>query len=1066
MIRSVLSIACLVILFQLPVYTQVPYAQLESEVFSLISAYQDSAQAVNMDMLERVTAQVENRADTPGLTTFERFTLPYYAGYLHYIAGLIPDKANAERQTSFSTAREWFERAASSYVDSLQMPEQRVYADYMQGWCGLREYSLAPGEQRYPLLQAAITGFGELLNRDYAGFLTEHVRFLRGYSSYLIALSEFHAMRTDSAGLSRAIRDFSRIRMETESLYPLARFFAAGSHYLRAQYSGLHRLRGNSISNAQRDSARSDLQTARTILNNLAISDTLGDPARTGYNLTRIQDHVLQGSPIPPDDLILSDMRSGERLLLRRYAGFLNFLQPGGEPGSVQDNANPELKFWTGVQRYITALTREGDIGSAGTLEALLTGISYQGWRTGHLQALGGLYAMELSVIQGNPRRPETGDQGLLLPSHSKRRAFLGGYLTLREQLSEEGFDIWLMEDVQLLVDNVPEILEQQVQAIFGEDEMIDQWGHYLLTLGQKNESLYPAAYLLFEYLQRQGYQTQKMYLLKAYCEYKLGDSDAVLSLLNQERITGFDRGNEVEAIYFRAMAYRQITGLRFAPEVQSELEKIQEVHPYAGYAIAYEMNPEDIDRELLNIVGTQACGDDRFADLCEAAREIGYDQVPAPPEVVVGDAGVRFEELQDLMDDYLERERRYLMAYWQVFSRPFPELRPAVSALEDCPVIGPREFYLDNTLDVTLSLGADGYRKQIALSTESGECRILETTADEITLETLPLRSYQIQIARDGAYPVIESRKFTADNQSVDLSGGYREAVQIEGESRQAAVASIDALLVDYVDDYYLVEQGDPRALRIRSIRGTNWETLSDAGESYAALTRVGDTYYALESSAKTVMRFTEGGNSLESVRGFAGGPVNRPVDIAGYERYLFVVNAGDNTIARYNVNSGEWRVSSPFSDGRLQSATVIGDRLFVSDWKANVIYSGDVSLGSFQEVSGIDDARADGMIAPGKLSVVEGGLLVVSDPLANALFLFHQSGVYLGTMDHDDFALPGPVRLSEEGARLLIGQENGYRSYPLVSDPTYRFTPQCDTTGAPARLSISGASRFCLPE
>ena len=1064
--KSILPVILCIAVLSTVVQSQTAFHEIDSGVHQVIVSSVKSPGALDTDRVNALLAQVGDRAELTGLQPIEKFLLPYYAGYLHYISGLTGSRPNAERDSSFILAREWFARSVTEYPESLEMPRSHSFAEYMQGWTLLRRYLLNPGRENVPLLHDAVTLFGELLQSENAGFLSRDIRFLRGLSSYLIATESFSSFQADSLNLDRAIRDFSEIQSKSGGLSELSKFYAALAHYQRARYAGIDRLRGRQLTESRLNSARADFRTAGSLLNQLAVTDTLGLLATAGYNLSLLQGSILRTSENQRVELFLNDLDTGLRTLFEGYAGFLYYLRTGRILGVGEKQVGTEAGYWDGIRRYLTTLTGDGSAGSVRTTQSLLTGINTDERRSRYLKSLGQVYSRELEFIQGNTVETDEVDGSSLLANHSKRNVFINGYMTLREELSREGFDIWLLEDVDLLVDNVPEIMAEKIESLFGDPEVINQFAHYLLTMAERNRSLYPTAYMLFEYLDLQGYHVQEMTLLKAFCEYQMGRFQTVLALLDTETLSGFVQGNRSEAIYYRAMAQRQITGLRFAPEVVAEFERIKNHHPYAGYAMAYEMNPEDIDQDLLDIVGTQACADPRFTDLCQAAGEIGYVEVDTPPEVQVGEKGVRFERLQNLMEEYIAEEREYLSSFWQVFSLSLPAVLPAESISRECDLPGPREFYLKNSVDVHFTLGYEGFSKEISVFPEVGECQTLTSTAGAITVSLLPLRNYRIVVSKAGSYPVVDEREFTTNNQTWNLSDRYHTAVEISGESRLVPERAIETLVRDFADDYYLIEQSEPRAVRVGKVGGSGIDYLSGIRDAYSAITRVGQNYYVIEGATGEIRRFSDEVIDPKPVAGETEKHLNNPVDLTGYGDYLFVVNAGNNTIARLNVNSGNWSVSSPLTAGRLGSLTVLDGSLFISDWQENTIYAGDLSLDSFAELQSVEAAREDGMIAPGNLSSGTGDFLVLSDPRANALFLFYGTGEYLGRWDHPDFTLPGPVDFSPERNRLLIGQADGFRVYPLSPNPDYHFSASCDEPGSPDRAPFTARSWFCVPE
>lgn len=1053
-LRNFLLIVGAILLIPAPrAHAQTIYERLENRVMDSVNQFRSDPKSLNPNSVQSLIDSLENYTPQEAI---ERFTIPYYSGYLHYILAL--------RQNSAATldrARQKFEDAYQSYDDAIQLPERKVFARYVKGWCTLRKFLLSPNLNAVNHLVSAHDEFEDVRKENHATKLRNDIHFLKGLCNFLFCYEKFKNRDIDESKLESAIADFERVPEGQGDLSHLSQFYAAAARYLRAQYRILtYLLQGQPIPT----DTRSDLESAQKIFNKLTAENNWKSPAILADDLSRLQAATLSASPPRPENLILSGM-TGELInLLTEYAYALNFFRTDENLGDASGaGAESERIFWKDLKSYLLFLANS-------TPPPAFQNVQVSDWRSPYLSATAAFYRREIAVL--NNRTPDSSpDSLLLMPFHRERNWFLEIYSRLKNELrrSETGYELSRFsgsDGVRELVGD--EFIMNQVNQFYrnnfqNNNDRVFRFANYLLTLAEKNDRLYPVAYLSYEYLRRRNYQPQEMTLLKAYCEYQFGDYNQVTTLLSDAVIGGFDAPMKNEAIYYRAMAYHKIS--EWSNQMIADLERIKNSHPYAGYKLGWERDVNDPDCNLLNQVYTQSRGDARFAKITKACEDIvqqgrcTFTLVSTPPAIIVGDDDVRFEYLNESLDRFRAAERQFLSHLWQVFSLPILRPMPGLDVAKNCPILGPKEFDLEQEINVHLVLGHDGYPKQVVMFSENTG-RLIDTTITEARLRVpaLALRPYTIMVGIKGYFPAVIETSFKRNEETITVP--YNEAKLV---SRDGA-SEVRGLTVDKAGGFYLASRNGESGVRIYDGGGG---PLSDSEGNYHAMTAIGENYYVVDRSLNKIRVFNKDRKKLEELPNFDESLLHRPSDIAAINNELFIANSGNNSVVKYNVENGATQTYKLNGLGKIEGLAVLPGKVFLTDWLNNSIYSSNQDFSEIKEFPCIEQARDDGMIAPGRISVVDDNHIIVSDVLANKLFLFHRSGVLI-----EAFALASEVYLPSivtmTTTKLSVCHGAGVSEYPLQPNTTFsKELPRCKNgdPDAPRRTSsVSGASRFCF--
>lgn len=1051
-LRNFLLIAGASLLIPAPrAYAQTIYERLENRVMDSVNQFRSDPKSLNLNSAQSLIDSLENYATQEAI---ERFTIPYYSGYLHYILAL--------RQNStaiLERARQKFEIAYQSYDDAIQLPERKVFARYMMAWCTFRKFLLSPNLNSINHLAFAHDEFEEVRKENHATKLRNDIYFLKGLCNFLFCYEKFKNREIDEPKLESAIADFERVSEGQGDLSHLSQFYAAAARYLRAQYRILtYLLRGQPIPT----DTQNDLEAAQKIFNQLTAEDNWKSPAILADDLSRLQAGIQSGSTPRPENLILSGM-SAERInLLTEYSYALNFFATDQNQGDA--NGAGERMFWNDLKSYLLYLDNQSP-------PPPFQNIQISDWRAPYLAATAAFYRREIAVL--NNQNPEPPPESLLLmPFHRQRNGFVEIYSRLKKELkrSETGYELskfsgsdgvrGLVGDEYIMNNNVNQFYRNNFQ---NDNDQVFDFANYLLTLAKKNDRLYPVAYLSFEYLWRRNYQRSKMTLLKAYCEYQFGDYNETVSLLSDAVIGGFDAPIKNEAIYYRAMAYDKIS--EWSSQMIADLERIKNSHPYAGYKLGWERDVNDPDCNLLNQVYTQSRGDARFAKITKAFEDIvqqgrcTFPLVSTPPAIIVGDDDVRFEYLNESLDRFRTAERQFLYHFWQVFSLPILRPLPGLEVAENCPILGPTEFDLEQEINVHLVLGHDGYSKHVVLFSENTG-HLIDTTITEARLlvPALALRQYTIMVGIKGYFPAVIETAFKRNEETITVP--YDEAKLVSRDG----VSDVRGLTVDMEEGFYLASRNGESGVRIYD---GGREPLSDSEGNYHAMTSIGENYYIVDRSLNKIRVFNKDRKKLEELPNFDESLLDSPSDIVATGNELFIANSGNTSVVKYNVENGTTQTYKLSGLGKIEGLAVLPGKVFLTDWLNNSIYSSNLDFSKVKEFPCLEGAREEGMIAPGRISVVDDDHIIVSDVLANKLFLFHRSGVLIESFAlASDVYLPSMITMTK--TKLSVCHGTGISEYPLQPNATFsKELPRCKN-GDPAAprpmSSVSGASRFCF--
>ncbi|MCG8606599.1 hypothetical protein MJD09_16650, partial [bacterium] len=730
-----------------------------------------------------------------------------------------------------------------------------------------------------------------------AQFMVDDVHFLRGFSQYLIASERFERLELDSGALGVAKTSFASVSDLDDQLYKISRLYLAASHFLSARYWALGQLTADESVAVNRDSAMTNASKAEGIFNTLA---EFGAMANFDYYMSSRYSSVIDKFDLGTgptlfnrSQLEFSGVDNAHRTLLQAYSHFLNYLSSGdlsGRPEGAGDAS--ESRFWQNLADYLIYLSGDGE--QPIDLTSLFTDLQIKDWRADYLTVLHAFYSNESRVLAGS-LSPASVDTLFLMPFHRKR----AGYLQILGRLQQE-LDVLNLQSVKELIRSSPGAVAASFQASFGtidNQKRRDVYGfaNYLLTLAEKNQNLYAAAYLAYEFLNRIGYLKEKTTLLKAYCEYRwYGKSEQenqdALSLLSDENISTFSNNHRAEAIYYRAMFYRKIDGPQYSSRVVQEMQRIQDNHPYAGYGLGYERF-RTVDVDLMNKVYTQVCKqEDSLEELCDACTNItGYDpEEISAPEVHIGDPDVRFENLTNLRRGFVLAEKKFLVDYWQVFSSPMQIAVPDTNKQLTCNIAGPREFYIGNRIKVNLTLGKPDTLKQVTVSSKAEGCRTLSTTDVTQSLDVYALRSYNIVVATQGQYPARRDIRFTTNEETVRIR--YEDALDPSGALLERDGSEIR---VDTEDDFFIASRDNSNSLKLYKTSG---KAVSNGLANYSALAFVRDRHYVLDRLSNQLWKMNEDGQ-LSKIDRFDESLLDKPSDLTGFNGHLVIANSGNNT-------------------------------------------------------------------------------------------------------------------------------------------------------------------------
>ena len=1052
------------------------YQELEDSFLRLVTQYRTEPGSLTASDLDELAAQMDDYLSrrASNLAPIERFTLPYYKGYLAYIKALLEPEP-PERRRLLRVARNEFAGAVDQYDPAVQLPDKRAFARYMQGWCELRAFLAAPAPEDSVYLNRATRIFQSLLTQAEAAFIRPDVTFLLGLCAYLRAVEEYKQARVNQDRTNAAINFFAKDTSGAQDLHKLSKLYLAATKYLRGQQAGLTAVWQKEPDLTRGAVGLTDFQGARTILyrdllENLTASDPFLLLVEFGSSLSYLQESSLEKRRIETTNVPLEGLDSPSREVLRMYMRLLALLQ--GEIQNIQDSrpTSGEAAFWWDLLKYQAYLQDERGI--VRVPGHFFTSPAVEDWRAPYLTSLARFYRSEWNVLENRFEIAiSPADTVYLPPFYRLRSKHLERLVELKRLFDNAAYDIATRQGFRDLLQFEPNLISRHFGRVFSqvpEREVLD-FGRYLLALAGKNGRLYYPAYLSFEYLKQRNLgqvalNKTDLEFLQAFCELQVKEATAVLQRFSEARVNNLSPTYRNEAIYYRAIASRLLAGDLYSDAEIAELEKIERHHPEAGYIIAYKQNVLSVDEELLNIVCTQACEDreERFAEICAACNspQIEFTPVENPPEIIVGNDAIRYERLLSLKSEFLKREREFIRAYWQAYSSPLL-LATLGEGRGDagCSINGPREFYLENAIEVSLVLGRPGVSKTVMVKNLSDptDCRVFNTEFETVPLAVLALRPYQFTVAIAGHYPLVKEQIFRSQGERFKLDD-YDQALQPFGNLTQEKKARV---VVDAAGSYYIAANSDLR------IYGPSGSLAVHEGFTPSAIERVGDTYYAVDRVRNRIRKFGSG-EMLLPLEDFNEDLLNQPSDLASSDSVLYILNAGDNSVLKYRPGQGGTRLAlDRQSFGRLESLEILGNTLFLSDWARRIIWNVNLSQPGLTPTPA--EAFQTGeveLLVPGRLSRYRDRYLLVANLGRQTLYVFSRSGIYLDRWVIPGLLLPMSVDLDVEWSRLTVRQMEGVYELTLKANTEYRKDLSCEPGLTVTQQAVaSGASRFCVP-
>ncbi|MCG8607691.1 hypothetical protein MJD09_22240, partial [bacterium] len=132
-------------------YGQSQFETLENRFLAHINSFRSQPSTLNRAEVQRTINDIQSHVSTSNLAAIEQFTLPYYQGYLYYIAG-----QHERDEALLDRAIGRFREAVRAYQPEVRLPDKRAFATYMQAWCSLRKYLISPAPNDFrPLLSAS-----------------------------------------------------------------------------------------------------------------------------------------------------------------------------------------------------------------------------------------------------------------------------------------------------------------------------------------------------------------------------------------------------------------------------------------------------------------------------------------------------------------------------------------------------------------------------------------------------------------------------------------------------------------------------------------------------------------------------------------------------------------------------------------------------------------------------------------------------------------------------------------------------------------------------------------------
>lgn len=991
------------------------------------------------------------------LVAYQRWSLTYVLGYLHYSHGIAlhegPGAVNA-----FTAADRSFEEVVNTYRPDYRMESKASFARYMRGWCRLRRYLSGGGANNIAMAIENLQGIAD-------NTLEADIYVLRGFCYLLKASSAVGRLAVNEEAqdaVRNAILDFNNIPPGSE-LEASTYLYRAISHYVHVQLIRLAGLRG-AEGGLDSSAPLEQLQPAdvNTLLSEI---ETTAQEARDRFSTQ--PDGALAGAFIIDLAKIqrasqavrewIENNRSehaslDQKQLTDQFLSALStptiddeelgpFIQcsatfVGHDPDSAPREPSGEAALWADLARMFSYMRHGPDAFFTGGSVPLLPSTAFQSAikqsdeRTTSLDKTREFFK-GLSAVLNN----SASGRIEAVPIEGQHRfaqslELLSSFIVPADNITVTGTIVPVDDRFR---DNIPSVSASV-------DELTAAGRLALILAGGHKDTpssrvLYATAYMIFLRASRDSdspsidlYRAMSLFLAHRPNARNEALADYIWNefLADNDIASWSDNSMQKEARFYRARIDQECLP-RFTSRAEDEYERITSSDPRACYYLGLQ-TPADPDMPLL---GQALCLTEN-GECFEWLRKDLF-RLHAPSDgscggVLIGPPDVRYDMLRPNMSEcnivrgFVLDQLDLMLASWQALSSPPYKAYPwTVESGTGNSLFALREFaYLQETITVPVVVYPPEVEAEIVVIAPPSTI-VPQPDIDKNELHITTGQRNLILVSAPGYWPVIKDISFDKPGGTLDVHL-TRIHARFTGERRIARTdgdlfwrTDGDGVVIGHAG--FLAELYDKgKTLLIQQDR-QKWGAVSK-------IMRCAGNLFTIDPFEQSILILDAESGDLEASFNASGLGIRNPNEIAASGEVLFIADSDSRRIVSYNANTNA-RISAVTLDFSPTEIAVIGDggsaRLAVLGGDDKMLYIGNADLEEFDQAIGFPRAIDDGLQSPYRLCPIPAlGYLAVTDFLSPRVYLFLPNGEYVFSID-----IPGNIAMPYYWLDIVPGSE-----------------------------------------
>ena len=763
-----------------------------------------AATAPLQDQIRAVTDFLS--ASGPQLVEYQRWSLNYVLGYLHYSLGIALHEGSGA-VGAFSEADRSFEEVVTTYQTDYRMERKASFARYMRGWCRLRRYLSGGGTSD---IERAIENLRGITDNT----LEADIYFLRGFCYLLKASSSYSQLAVNEEArdaIRNAILDFNNIPSGSE-FEASTHLYRAISHYMHVQLSRLSDLRsaeGGLRSNAPMEQLQhvdvnsllseieTEAQQARNVLTahpdaglagafliDLANIQRASQAVRDWIESNKSNHATMDQAQLTGDflsALVTPTVDDGELgAIIQGSASFV-----GNDPASGPTDHSGKAVFWADLSQIFSYM-RQGP-------DAFFTG--------------GRVNLLPSTAFQSNLRQPDARTASL----DQTRKFFEGlstvlnngsaGRITAAPLEGQQKFvrSLELLSSFIAPVDNITvtgtivprdDAFQRNIPRIDASvDELIAAGRLAMILAGSHKDIpssrvLYAAAYMIF-LKASQGSNSHTIDLYRAislFLAHRPSSRNEALAgrvwndvLVDTDITNWSDNSMKNEAHFYRARIDQECLP-RFTTHAENEYERITSSDPRACYFLGLQ-TPAIPNMPLL---GQSFCLTGKGECFEWLRRDLFRLSVPSDAScggVLIGPQDVRYDMLRpnmsecNIVREFVLDQLNLMLASWQALSSPPYKAYPwTVQSGRSNSLIALQEFaYLQETITVPVVVYPSDVEAEIVVIAPPSTI-IPQPDIDRNELHITTGQRNLILVSAPGYWPVILDTSFDKPGATLDV--------------------------------------------------------------------------------------------------------------------------------------------------------------------------------------------------------------------------------------------------------------------------------------------------------